>query len=300
MMDSLLRHCTICPRRCGVNRVTGETGFCRAPARPNVALATLHFGEEPCISGTAGSGTVFFSHCNLKCIFCQNHEISQGGFGREISINHLVEIFLHLQNKGAHNINLVSPTPYIPVLVRAIPAARQRGLTIPVVYNTNAYENVAALSLLDGLVDIYLPDLKYRAEEPARRYSAAPDYFATATAAIKEMYRQVGTPLLDKNGLARRGLFVRHLILPGQVADSIQVLQWIAANLPGKVYVSLMAQYFPAYRAREISSLNRRLKTTEYEQVVSCLLDLGLENGFVQELEAATEAYVPDFNLEGV
>jgi len=299
-MSDWLRRCTICPRRCGVNREAGETGFCRAPARPVVARAALHFWEEPCISGTAGSGTVFFSHCNLKCLFCQNHRISHGGFGREIDAEQLVRIFLNLQERGAHNINLVSPTPYIPVLARAIKTARRRGLTIPVVYNTNAYENVEALSLLDGLVDIYLPDLKYCAEEPARRYSAAPGYFSAATAAVKEMYRQVGAPRLDENGLIRRGLIIRHLILPGQAADSMRVLQWIAAHLPRDVYISLMAQYFPAHRADEAPPLNRCLTKSEYEQVVNRLLELGLENGYVQELEAASEEYVPDFNLEGI
>ncbi|OAT84845.1 radical SAM protein [Desulfotomaculum copahuensis] len=295
-----LRHCTLCPRRCGANREAGKNGFCCAPARPKIALASLHFGEEPCISGTAGSGTVFFSHCNLKCVFCQNHEISQGGFGREVDVEQLAQIFIKLQEKGAHNINLVSPTPYVPVISPAIKVARRRGLAIPVVYNTNAYENVETLALLEGLVDIYLPDLKYFSAEPARRYSAAPDYFHAATAAIKEMYRQVGTPVLDKNGLARRGLIIRHLVLPGQVADSIHVLHWIAGNLPREVYISLMAQYFPAHRAVRIPPLDRRLRVDEYEDVVNCLLKLGLQNGFVQEMEAATEEYVPDFNLYGV
>jgi putative pyruvate formate lyase activating enzyme len=209
-------------------------------------------------------------------------------------------MFINLQNEGAHNINLVSPTPYVPAVARAIEGARRRGLAVPVVYNTNAYENVATLALLDGLVDVYLPDLKYRDGRWAGRYSAAPDYFPAAAAAVKEMYRQTGTPVLDEHGLVRRGLIIRHLVLPGHVADSLQVLRWIAANLPTDVYVSLMAQYFPTHRAPAMPPLNRRLRVKEYQRVVACLLELGLENGFVQELEAASEEYVPDFNLDGV
>ncbi|HUW65509.1 MAG TPA: radical SAM protein [Spirochaetia bacterium] len=299
-MDNLLRHCSLCPRHCGVNREVGEAGFCGAPARPRVALAALHLWEEPCISGSAGSGTVFFSHCNLKCVYCQNHVISEGGFGRTVDADHLAQMFVGLQEQGAHNVNLVSPTPYVPAITRAIKSARRQGLVVPVVYNTNAYENVAVLKLLEGVVDIYLPDLKYCGEEGARRYSAAPDYFAVATAAVTEMYRQAGGPVLDENGLVRRGLIIRHLVLPGQVPDSLQVLRWIAANLPGDVYVSLMAQYFPAHRAVRMPPLNRRLRSDEYDKVVDCLLELGLENGFVQELEAASVEYVPDFNLSGL
>lgn len=299
-MDNLLRCCSLCPRRCGVNRGAGETGFCRAPARPRVALADLHFGEEPCISGKAGSGTVFFSHCNLGCVFCQNHEISQGGFGRTVDVEHLAQIFISLQDRGAHNINLVSPTPYVPAVIRAIKIARRRGLSVPVVYNTHGYENVKVLRLLEGLVDIYLPDLKYGSEEPARLYSGAPGYFTAAAAAIKEMYRQVGAPVLDENGLAHRGTIIRHLVLPGHVQDSLRVLRWIDANLPKDVYISLMAQYFPTHRAVGIPPLNRCLTAGEYQQVLDCLMELGLENGFIQELAAASAEYAPNFDLRGV
>jgi len=283
-----------------VDREAGETGFCGVTARPRVALATRHFGEEPCISGKAGSGTVFFSHCNLRCVFCQNHVISQDGFGRTVDEERLAQMFLGLQDEGAHNINLVTPTPHVPAIVRALSEARGRGLSVPVIYNTSAYENVETLALLDGLVDVYLPDLKYCDAGLSTRYSAAPDYFPVATAAIREMYRQTGLPVLDEHGLIRRGLIIRHLVLPGAAADSLAVLRWIAANLPREVYVSLMAQYFPAYRASEYPPLNRRLRKQEYEQVVACLSESGLENGFVQELEAASEEYVPDFNLDGV
>jgi len=299
-MEELLRHCSLCPRRCGVDRAAGETGFCRAPARPKVALADLHFGEEPCLTGTAGSGTVFFSHCNLRCAFCQNFEISQEDLGRTLDADRLARIFVDLQDRGAHNVNLVSPTPYAPGVARAVRRARDLGLSVPVVYNTGGYENVEVLELLEGLVDVYLPDLKYGSEEPARRYSGAPDYFAVATAAIKEMYRQVGAPVLDENGLIRRGLIIRHLVLPGHVADSLRVLEWIAANLPPAVYVSLMAQYFPTHRAVAMPPLDRRVTAGEYGQVVGRLMDLGLDNGYVQEREAATDEYVPDFDLRGV
>lgn len=299
-MDDLLRNCSLCPRRCGVNREAGETGFCSAPARPRVALADLHFGEEPCISGKSGSGTIFFSHCNMSCVFCQNHDLSQAGFGRTVDVDHLAQIFINLQDQGAHNINLVSPTPYVPAVIRAIRKAKGRGLSLPVVYNTHGYETVEVLGLLEGLVDIYLPDLKYGSEGPARRYSAAPGYFTAAAAAIKEMYRQVGGPILDENGLARRGTIIRHLVLPGHVPDSLRVLRWIAANLPRDIYISLMAQYFPTYRAAGIPPLNRRLTAGEYQQVLDGLSELGLEKGFIQELAAASAEYVPNFDLRGV
>ncbi|HBV95916.1 MAG TPA: radical SAM protein [Desulfotomaculum sp.] len=296
----MLTCCSLCPRCCGVNRQEGETGYCSAPALPRVALADLHFGEEPCISGKDGSGTVFFSHCNLRCVFCQNHQISQGGFGRTVDVDHLAQIFIDLQDLGAHNINLVSPTPYVPAVIQAIRSARGQGLSVPVVYNTHGYETVEVLRLLEGLVDIYLPDLKYGSQEPARLYSAAPDYFTAAAAAVKEMYRQVGAPVLDENGLARRGMIIRHLVLPGHVPDSLRVLRWIAANLPKDVYISLMAQYFPTHLAVGIPPLNRRLTAVEYQQVMDGLWELGLEKGFIQELTAASEEYVPDFDLRGV
>jgi len=243
---------------------------------------------------------VFFSHCNLRCVFCQNFEISQGGFGKTLETRRLARIFTGLQDRGAHNINLVSPTPYAPAVAQAVAAARDMGLSVPVVYNTGGYENVEVLRKLEGLVDVYLPDLKYGSEEPARLYSGAPDYFAAGTAAVLEMYRQVGVPVLDENGLIRRGLIIRHLVLPGHAADSVRVLEWIAANLPSGVYVSLMSQYFPTQLAAGMPPLDRRVTAAEYGRVVDRLLALGLENGYIQELASATEEYVPDFNLKGV
>ncbi|WP_156272921.1 radical SAM protein [Neomoorella glycerini] len=291
----VLKHCNLCPRACGVNRLAGERGFCRAGARPKVARAILHHWEEPCLSGSRGSGTVFFSHCNLRCIFCQNYRISWQGRGQEMAVESLAALFLALQAQGAHNINLVSPTPYSPFLVPALREARKQGLQIPVVYNCNAYESIASLRSLEGLVDIYLPDLKYPDPEPAGRYSHAPDYFNVATAAILEMQRQVGTLVLDDDGLARRGLLIRHLVLPGQARAACRVLEWIKATLPRETHISLMAQYVPVWQAGRCPEINRKLTAAEYETVLDYFENLGFENGYYQELEAATTAYIPDF-----
>lgn len=296
----MLDFCRLCPRACGIDRTAGKTGFCRAPLKPKVARAALHFWEEPCLSGVQGSGAVFFSHCNLKCSFCQNYRISQEHYGREVDIPTLASLFMELAKQGANNINLVSPTPYIPQIAAAIKKARSLGMKLPVVYNSNAYEEADALAQLEGLVDIYLPDLKYAGTENAARFSGAPDYFPTATKAILEMYRQVGLPSFAAGGLMTGGLMIRHLILPGQLADTFQVLRWIAGNFPREVYVSLMAQYLPAHRALQTPPLNRRLTRREYDQAVDTLLQLGLESGYVQELTAADECYVPPFDGTGV
>ncbi|NPV53010.1 MAG: radical SAM protein [Firmicutes bacterium] len=300
MLSSVLSKCRLCPRRCRADRASGEMGFCGAGILPRVARAALHHWEEPCVSGTRGSGTVFFSRCNMRCVFCQNHRISHGGFGKEIAAGELAGIFLRLQARGAHNINLVSPTPFIPQITEALLAARAGGLTIPVVYNTNAYELPDALRLLDGLVDIYLPDLKYASDELAVRYSAAPRYFEFATQAILEMLRQVGPPQFDEHGLVTRGLIVRHLVLPGQVGDSRRVLDWIRANLPLEVYVSVMSQYTPMFRAKSHPELNRRLTREEYDDVLDHFVSIGLENGYMQEESSAREDFVPDFDLTGL
>lgn len=295
-----MSNCTLCPRKCPVDREAGETGFCRAGAEITVARAALHHWEEPCISGGRGSGTVFFTHCNLRCVFCQNWEISQEGKGKEIALERLVEIFLELQAGGAHNINLVSPTPYIPQIADAIIKARAGGLSIPIVYNSNAYESVGALKQLEGLVDVYLPDLKYTDETLSKRYSAAKDYFAWASKAILEMFRQVGEPAFDDEGLITRGLIIRHLILPGRVEDSKRVIDWISQNLPQGVYVSLMAQYTPVYKVDRFPELQRTLTAGEYDEVVDYFISLGLENGFIQEMESVGTHFTPDFNLQGL
>ncbi|MCR4431572.1 MAG: radical SAM protein [Tepidanaerobacteraceae bacterium] len=295
-----LEKCNLCPRKCGVNRLAGEKGACGAASEALVAKAFPHRWEEPCISGEKGSGTVFFTCCNMKCIFCQNYRISQEGFGKAVSIDELAEIFLKLQQKGVHNINLVTPTIYTPQIIEAIKTARSAGLSIPIVWNSNAYENVETIKALGGLVDIYLPDLKYFDDALALKYSGSPNYFQTAAKAISEMSSQVGEPVFDENGIIKRGLIIRHLILPGHKEDSKKILRWISRHLPKGVYISLMSQYMPYYKAKSHPEINRRLSAEEYNDVIRCFFEYGLENGFVQEEGAASDEYVPDFDLEGV
>jgi putative pyruvate formate lyase activating enzyme len=329
--------CKDCPRECGIDREKVK-GFCGMGEKPVVARAFLHMWEEPCISGTMGSGAVFFSGCNLKCIFCQNHEISRGGCGREISEEELARLFLSLQSQGAHNINLVTPSHFIPAVKKAIElskagmpriesSGRQAGfdgaaqtapaaqadavqtasaesaatgskdkLHIPVVYNTNAYDGMDSLHQLEGLIDIYLPDLKYIKTETAEEYSGAANYFEHASKAILEMYRQAGAPVFDESGMMRRGVIIRHLVLPGHISETLRILEWIAENLPD-VYVSLMSQYIPCYKACGHKVLGRRLTRYEYEKVLNKYIKLGL-NGFVQERESASAQYIPDFNMK--
>jgi putative pyruvate formate lyase activating enzyme len=257
----------LCPHQCRVDRISGQRGFCGAGNRAKVALASLHQWEEPCFSGTRGSGTVFFSFCNLRCVYCQNYHISQEGEGRELSLEALAEVFLSLQTRGAHNLNLVSPTPFSPIIAVALQQARQQGLTLPVVYNCNGYEQPAALAALEGLVDVYLPDLKYAYNAQAELYSHAQDYFAVAKTAILEMHRQVGPLQLNDDGLAKRGLLIRHLVLPNQAASSREILQWVRTNLPG-VPISLMGQYIPLWQAARFPELNRSLHPGEYENIL--------------------------------
>lgn len=292
-------HCCLCPRDCGANRLK-KKGFCGQTETLKVAKAYLHLWEEPCISGRNGSGTVFFSGCNLRCVFCQNHHISQGNKGAPISVERLTQIFLELQMKNAHNINLVSPSHFVPQIVDALKAAKAYGLNIPIIFNSNAYELTRTLKLLEGVVDVYLPDLKYYDEDLAVKYSSAPSYFETATKAILEMYRQVGSPEFDNNGLIKRGLIIRHLVLPGCSDDSKKVLKWISQNLPHDIFISLMAQYTPMYRACHFKEIDRRLTKKEYDVVVDFYLEIGLENGYIQELDSAQETFVPDFDFEGI
>lgn len=294
-----LRHCTLCPRRCGVDR-QARYGYCGGGAAARVAKAFLHPWEEPCLSGVRGSGTVFFTGCNLRCVYCQNYPISHEGVGKDISVARLSAIFLELQARGAHNINLVTPTPYIPHIVQAIRRARQGGLRIPIVYNTGGYERVESLRRLEGLVDVYLPDLKYCDARLSARYSGAPDYFVCATTAIQEMFRQVGEPVFDAQGLIQRGLMIRHLTLPGALEDSQRVVDWVLEHLPRGVYLNLMAQYTPLGRAADYPELATRVAREQYEALVDYALARGLECGFVQELDSASAEYVPTFDLEGV
>lgn len=299
-MESYLKKCMLCPRRCGADRENGKKGYCGAGLQPRAARAALHYWEEPCISGSSGSGAVFFSRCNLSCLFCQNYKISQEGFGKDITITDLGRIFVHLQEQGANNINLVSATQYIPQTAEAIRFARANGLTLPVVYNSNAYECIEALRLLDGLVDVYLPDLKYADNKYSLRYSNAPDYFYHATRAILEMYRQTGNPSYDANGMIQKGMIIRHLLLPGLQEDSKKVLRWIREKLPVEVPVSLMAQYTPLFRAKSCRELNRRITKREYEEILDYFFEIGLENGYVQERSSAKEEYTPEFDLSGI
>ncbi|WAM32253.1 radical SAM protein [Caldicellulosiruptor naganoensis] len=279
--QQLLESCTICPRECRVNRLKGEMGFCKIANGIKLSDAFLHFGEEPCISGKNGSGTVFFSGCNMGCVFCQNYEISQKRFGMYIDVEKLAMIFLNLQAKGAHNINLVTPTIYVPYIIDALEIAKRKGLNIPVVYNTSAYEKPETIELLRGYVDIFLPDLKHFDDWIAIKYSNAPLYFEYATKSILKMYELVGDVKIE-NGIMKKGIIIRHLVLPMHTDDSIKVLSWIRDNLKGKVLLSLMSQYYPAYRAGEYKEISRRLTKREYQKVVDFVLENGLDYGYIQ------------------
>ena len=297
---SLLQNCHLCPRRCGVDRSSGETGFCRAGAMPRVALASLHHWEEPCISGTRGSGTVFFSRCNLACAFCQNQDISRDDQGTDISIGRLAAIFLEQQERGAHNLNLVTPTPYVPQIIAALVEARRSGFDLPVVYNTSAYETLETIEALRGYVDVYLPDLKYCEDDLAIRFSRAPDYFIHALRAIQAMAEQTGPCEFDDEGLLVRGLLIRHLALPGEGEDSRKILAALREHFGPDVWFSLMNQYTPQPGTESFPELQRRLTDTEYDDLIDYALSLGLENGFIQEPGAASEQFIPTFDLAGV
>ena len=287
-----LKKCTICPHKCGIDR-TKNIGRCKSTDKVKIALYSIHNFEEPCISGEKGSGTIFFSNCNLNCVFCQNYEISQQGRGKEIEIEELAEIMLKQQEKGVENINFVTPTSYSIQIKEAIIIAKENGLKIPILYNTNGYENVETLRELEGLIDIYLPDLKYYYNSLGKKFSKVDNYFEIATNAIKEMYRQVGRPILNEKGVMQKGLMVRHLILPNNIENSKRCLKWLKENFNDKIYISLMAQYFPTYKAKEISEINRKLTPKEYEEIENYLYDLDIENGYIQELGEHEEEYVP-------
>lgn len=290
----MLKVCTICPHNCGVNRLNGELGRCKCSDKIKIALSSIHMFEEPCISGTHGSGTVFFSHCNLSCLFCQNYKISQLHNGYEISIQELANIFIDQQNKGAENINLVTPTMYVPQIIEAIKISKSNGLKLPIIYNSNGYENTETIKMLNGFIDVYLPDLKYSDNTIAKEYSGINNYFEHATNAIMEMYYQVGLPEFE-NGLIKKGLLIRHLILPSHVNNTKGVLNWIKENLPNDVYISLMAQYFPTYKAKSHPILNRKITTEELDEIKNYMINLGIHNGYFQEVGEHEEEYVPDF-----
>lgn len=331
-INQLMRSCNLCHRHCHVDR-NHMTGYCRQTANLRAARAALHFWEEPCLSGTKGSGTVFFSGCCLCCVFCQNHEIamdsanpdmpSAPGTGKEITIERLAEIFLELQEKGAHNINLVTPSHFIPQIVSALILSKNQGLILPVVYNTGSYETVEALKMLDGLVDIYLPDLKYCSSELSARYSNTPDYFSCACKAIEEMFRQAGEPKflsdgssdlseLSEHSLLQKGVIVRHLLLPGCLEDSKKVLTYLYQTYGDSVFISIMSQYTPmkhlfsgtdmthVSHLNQYPELTRRVTKTEYDALTDFALSLGIENAFIQEMDVAEESFIPSFRFEGL
>ena len=289
--------CNLCPRRCGKDR-ENETGVCGMRTNPVVARAGIHMWEEPCISGTNGSGTVFFSGCSLRCVFCQNYEISWEQFGAEITVERLRDIFEELIEKGVHNINLVNPTHFALPIAQAL----EKPLSVPVVYNSSGYENVETLKMLEGKIQIYLPDMKYSNNEIAMRYSSAPDYFETAQAAIAEMFRQVGPYRMNEDGeMIEQGLIVRHLILPSHLKNTYGVIDWFAETFqPGDAMFSLMSQYFPSGRAADFPKINRRITPRERHKAEDYLFASGIEDGFLQSRKSASESFVPVFDLEGV
>ncbi len=291
--------CTLCPRNCQADRTSGQTGFCGMPDKIQVARASLHMWEEPCISGTNGSGTVFFTGCNLKCVFCQNHTIAIGQKGKEISPERLAELFLMLQDKSAHNINLVTPSHYIPGIAKALTIAKHQGLAIPVVYNTSGYDSVGSLALLDGLIDVYLPDFKYVSSTLSRRYSHAADYFQAATQSLAEMYRQVGDPVFEGD-MIQKGIIVRHLVLPGCTEDSKAVIRYLYETYGDHIFISIMNQYTPLPHVASYPEINRKVTEAEYDEVVDFAIDLGVEQGFIQEGDTAEESFIPEFDFTGL
>ncbi|MEZ0536739.1 radical SAM protein [Caldicellulosiruptoraceae bacterium PP1] len=299
LSSNLLKNCKLCPRECGVNRLDGQIGYCGIANGIKVSKAFLHFWEEPCISGNKGSGTVFFSGCNMGCVFCQNYEISIMRYGVFIDTEKLSKIFLNLQKQNAENINLVTPTIYIPYIIDAIDLAKRNGLNIPIVYNTSSYEKPEVIEILKGYVDVFLPDLKYYSDSVAIEYSNAPKYFEYATKSILKMYEMVGDVKIE-NDIIKKGVIIRHLVLPMHTKDSIKVLEWISDNLKDKVMLSLMSQYYPAYKAKEFKEISRGLTQREYQKVVDYAYQKGLHFGFIQDSSSSSSEYTPKFDLEGI
>lgn len=324
LIQESMRACTICPRNCGVDRLSGQRGYCGQTAEIYGARAAMHYWEEPCISGSKGSGAVFFSGCNLKCIFCQNHSIAIGTTGIPITPDRLAEIFLSLQDQGAHNINLVTPTHFVPQIIHALSLAGRDNLkstvynatgssplqgtpkpgsdhqlTIPVVYNTSSYEKTDSLALLEGFIDIYLPDLKYYSPELSKRYSNASDYFDYATKAISEMLRQTGRPTFDENGLMKKGVIVRHMLIPGQSKDSKKILRFLHETFGNDILISIMNQYTPMPGVN-VDELQRRITSEEYDKILDFADKIGIQNGFMQEGETASDSFIPPFDYEGL
>ncbi|OPJ64928.1 radical SAM protein [Clostridium chromiireducens] len=312
---SLLDECTLCSRNCKVNRNNSEIGFCRASNKVKIARASLHLWEEPPISQGKGSGTVFFSHCNLKCVFCQNYNISQGiecnldiqppnsnplVTGIEVSIDRLSEIFLELQEKGANNINLVTPTHFVPQIIDSLKIAKKNGLIIPILYNTNSYDSIETIKLLDGYIDVYLPDFKYFNDKYAKKYSNVDNYADNTIQIISEMVSQVGIPKFDSKGNMIKGVIVRHLMLPGLLFDSKKIIDFLYNRYKDDIYISLMNQYIPMFKAHNFPEINRPLNSKHYDSLINYALELGIKNGFIQDEGTNTSDFIPEFNLDGV
>ena len=290
---------TLCPRECHVDRSSGKKGFCGMDGTIYLARAALHMWEEPCISGTKGSGAVFFSGCGLRCCFCQNHDIAIGSRGLAVSVERLGEIFLELKEKGAANINLVTGAHYVPQIINALDIAKENGLTLPILYNCGGYESIQTIKMLDGYIDIYMPDMKYFDDKYAIKYSSAPNYFGTAAAALNEMYSQVGDAELDENGIMKKGMLVRHLMLPHLLFDTKKIMDYLRKTYGDKIYISLMSQYTPMPVVENIPELNKKLNPKQYETMIEYCIEHGMENVFIQEGEAASESFIPEFYDRG-
>lgn len=295
MEFKMLEECMLCPHNCKVNRIEGKVGRCRAGKDVKLALASVHNFEEPCISGENGSGTLFFSGCNLSCVFCQNYKISHEGSGKEISIEDLADEMLKLEEKKVHNINIVTGFMFVPQIIEAIKIAKQKGFNLPIVYNTSGFESIETLKLLEGYVDIYLPDFKYFYDELGEEYSKVNNYFNVAIEAIKEMIRQRPENKFNENGIMEKGVIIRHLVLPNHIRNSKRVLKYIKDTFGKETYISVMAQYFPSNKANEYEKINRKLTEEEWNDILDYIDILGFENGFLQELEDDEEKYVPNF-----
>ena len=299
-MIDLLKSCKLCPRNCKVDRLNNKIGFCKATDKLKVARAALHFWEEPCISGEKGSGTVFFSNCTLKCVFCQNNDISECSAGKEISIERLSDIFLELQHTGALNINFVTPTHYVPQIIEGLKIAKNKGLNLPIIYNSSGYENIETLRYLKGYIDVYLPDLKYFSNKYSLKYSNAKDYFNFAIKAIDEMVKQVGDIQFDKNGIIKKGVIVRHLLLPGLLFDSKKILDYLHKTYDDKIYISIMNQYTPLAHVENYPEINKKISEKYYNTIIDYAISIGIQNAFIQEEGTAKESFIPAFDYEGV
>ena len=298
-MTDIYKKCTLCPRECKINRETNR-GYCKTYNKLLITRAALHMWEEPCISGTKGSGTVFFGGCSLGCIYCQNVQIRDGKVGKETDEYRLAEIFFELKDQGANNINLVTPTHFIPHIIKALDIAKSRGLNIPIVYNTGGYEKVDTLKMLDGYIDIYLPDFKYYSKETAKEYSKAPYYTDYAKNAIGEMVRQVGRPDFFDNGIMKKGVIVRHLLLPGHLQESKEIIKYLYDTYKNDIFMSIMNQYTPMPAMADHKILSQKVSESDYDKLISFAIDTGVENAFIQEGETATESFIPTFDNSGV